>query len=111
MDNAAGHGETEEQQTALEKLKASLRLLPPNSTDLCQPCDSFVIQKLKERWVALWDEKEATLLTSPEWVAGRGWGKLPNPGKRFFLKLAATVVRDVNKKCGTTTGLVTPVKR
>ena len=97
LDNAAGHGETEEQQTALEKLKASLRFLPPNSTDVCQPCDSFVIQKLKERWVALWDEKKATLLTSPEWVEGRGSGKLPNPGKRFFLKLAATVVRDVNK--------------
>ena len=85
LDNCSGHGETDPQQAALQKLMTSLRFLPPNATDLCQPCDSFVIQKLKDRWLALWDEKKSELLQSPEWNDGVGSGKLPNPGKEFFL--------------------------
>ena len=96
LDNFSRHGETDPQQAALQKLKTSLRFLPPNATDLCQSCDSFVIQKLKDRWLALWDEKKSELLKSPEWNDGVGSGKLPNPGKQFFLQLAARVVRDVN---------------
>lgn len=47
LDNCAGHGEMLENNLSLEALKSSLRFLPAIATDFCQPCDSFVIQKLK----------------------------------------------------------------
>jgi hypothetical protein len=31
---------------------------PPNATHLCQPCDSFVISKIKEAWGKRWDKKK-----------------------------------------------------
>ncbi|KAL0229044.1 hypothetical protein GEMRC1_013664 [Eukaryota sp. GEM-RC1] len=77
----------------VEKLGAELRFLPANSTHLSQPCDSFVIQKIKEIWTGLWEKKKLELVNSETFTES---GKLPNPGKRYFLELAAEAVRRVN---------------
>ena len=96
VDNAGGHAETEEVRKALEKTNTELRLLPKNATELCQPADSFVIQKVKTAWRTMWDEKRMSMVSNEEWTNWKnGSGKLPNPGKRFFLQLAAAAVRDV----------------
>ncbi|KAE9040393.1 hypothetical protein PR001_g7088 [Phytophthora rubi] len=85
----------------LEKLNASLKFFPPNATDLCQPADSFVIAKIKDEWRRLWNEKKIELIEGNAWqnkVRSDGaWsGKLKNPGKIYFLTLAAKAVRRVN---------------
>ena len=101
LDNCGGHNETIQAQRALQKLNATIRFLPPNSTDLCQPAYSFIISKIKDEWTHLWDEKKIDLIEAGAWQKNSkspsgSSGKLKNPGKRFFLTLAATAVRRVN---------------
>ncbi|KAL0217568.1 hypothetical protein RCL1_008149 [Eukaryota sp. TZLM3-RCL] len=93
-DNAPSHKETEEVQHALERINASILFLPKNATDLVQPCDSFVIAKIKEVWTRKWEEQKMRMIQNNEWSASSG--KLPNPGKTFFLQLAADTIQEVN---------------
>lgn len=59
--------------------------------------DSFVIEKIKGTGRRIWDENRMSMI---EQDSGIDWEnvsrKLPNPGKRFFIKLAADVGREVN---------------
>lgn len=97
--NAGGHARNDEVRAALQKSNTELRLLPKNATEICQPADSFVIQKIKTAWRAMWDEKCMEMVTKDEWTCFKnGSGKLPNPAKRFFLQLAADSVRAVAKQ-------------
>lgn len=101
LDNASGHNDTDELRSSLETAKASLHFFPENATDLVQPADSFVISKIKDVWRANWDLKKVELIQANNWQdrvrADGAWsGKLPQPGKRFFLQLAADAVRAVN---------------
>ena len=100
LDNCGGHNPTAEQQAALQEINACLRFLPPNSTDLCQPADSFIISKIKDAWTQGWNEKRMELIANGEFQtkhgSSEGSGKLKNPGKLFFLRLAAQSVRKVN---------------
>lgn len=47
VDNVSGHEFTEEVKEALSTMNTEIPLLPKNATDLCQPTDSFIIQKRK----------------------------------------------------------------
>ena len=97
MDNCSAHNETPEQLEALEKINAKIRKLPANSTHLCQPLDSFVIQKVKEVWRKEWEAEKLKFIENGDWSSGRnGSGKLNNPGKHFFLQLASKAVQKVN---------------
>ena len=58
LDNYGGHNITPELESALQKTNTKLLFLPPCSTDLCQPADSFVISKIKDAWTRSWDEKK-----------------------------------------------------
>eukprot|EP00644_Phytophthora_capsici_P005978 jgi/Phyca11/98043/e_gw1.2.1094.1 len=74
-----------------------------NATDLCQPADSFVIAKIKYEWRRMWNEKKIELIEEEAWQNkkrsdGTWSGKLKNPGKHFFLALAAKAVRQVNSQ-------------
>lgn len=72
--------------------------MPNNTIDLCQPADSFIIQKIKTVWRRIWDEKRFKMIESDKWVDWRdGSGMLTNPGKRFYLQLAAAVIKDVDR--------------
>lgn len=102
VDNAAGHREDASLSDELSRKRVDLRFLPANSTDLCQPADANVIQMLKKVWRDEW-EKEKLRLAS-EWRfsnvpngAGEWSGKLKQPGKRFFLSLAARCCRQVSE--------------
>ena len=81
MDNCGGHNETADSVAALNRINSSIAKLPPNSTHLCQPADSFVISKLKTFWTRIWDLKKLELMNDNHWTKS---GKLPNPGKTFF---------------------------
>lgn len=101
LDNFSGHNNTEELQQALEGLKATLRFFPSNATDLIQPADSFVISKIKDYWREQWNLKKIELIRENHWQDrvrrdGTWSGKLQQPGKQFFLRLAADSVRAVN---------------
>ena len=98
MDNCSSHGLTPELQAALESKRTEIRFLPANATHLLQPADSFVIQKIKEKWSERWEKHkfQKLLQIATEGTEPRN-GALPNPGKIYFLKLAADAVRDVNR--------------
>lgn len=98
VDNCSGHNTTPGVEEALKGINTELRKLPPNATDLVQPADSFIISKLKDAWRREWDLHKASEIARGAWMgSGSGAsGKLRNPGKAFFLKLAAKAVREVN---------------
>jgi DDE superfamily endonuclease len=98
LDNCGGHNETRESAATLEKIVTGIRLLPKNSTHLTQPADSFVIQKIMQAWQQGWDAKKVEMIKDGDCKSGtHSSGKLKNPGYKFFLKLAAESVREVNK--------------
>lgn len=96
LDNCSGHNDTPQLQQASSSINTEIRQFPPNCTHLIQPCDSFVIQKIKSAWTRKWELHKLGLIKEGKWKDGSG--KLFNPGKRFFLKLAAEAVMEVNKQ-------------
>ena len=97
LDNCSGHAMTEEVIETLRKTRTEVRFLPANATDLWQPADSFVFQKIKAAWRARWDAKKPSMIEQNMWIDPRqGSGKLVNSGKTYFLNLAKNTVRDMN---------------
>ena len=50
VDNCTSHNMTPKLSTVLEANNAILKYLPPCSTHLCQPADTFIISKVKDAW-------------------------------------------------------------
>ena len=50
LDNCSGHMLSDPVKEALNNISASLKFLTKNATHLCQPLDSFIIQKLRGYW-------------------------------------------------------------
>ncbi|KAI2506922.1 hypothetical protein MHU86_7514 [Fragilaria crotonensis] len=101
LDNCGGHNHSDALTAALEATHTHIKYFPPCATDKVQPADSFVISKIKDAWKKRWDIKKMEMIRENMWSNGvrrdGAWsGKLQNPGKRFFLQLAADSVRDVN---------------
>lgn len=100
VDNCSGHNENESIALACAAINTELRKLPANATDLVQPADSFLISKIKDAWRRVWDQYKLQMINEKRWmpeVEGSS-GKLRNPGKYFFLELAALSVREVNSQ-------------
>lgn len=77
--------------------RTKLLFLAKNTTILCPPADSFVIQKIKSDWMRKWDKMELEMIEKKNWVYWKdGSGELAKSGKRFYLMLAASVVREVS---------------
>lgn len=95
VDNCGGHVVNDEVEATLRSLNTAIHKLPPNATDLVQPADSFVIQKLKELWRRHWEFYKSKCVRENNWT--RTSGCIPNPGKTFYLKLCAQVVREFNE--------------
>ena len=103
VDNCTGHNMTPQLNVVLEAKQAILKYLPSCSTHLCQPADTFIISKVKDAWTRRWEAKKIELIVANTWqntprTDGQWSGKLINPGKRFFLQLAADSVEDVNRE-------------
>ena len=101
VDNCGGHNASQDLERALAETQTTIHFFPPCATDLVQPADSFVISKIKDEWTRRWDIKKLELINGNDWSnnvrADGGWsGKLKNPGKSYFLQLAADCVRAVN---------------
>ncbi|KAL3678568.1 hypothetical protein R1sor_021524 [Riccia sorocarpa] len=101
LDNAPEHTRTAAIDQALAEINYDVRSLPENVTHLIQPCDSFIISKIKDAWTRRWELKKVDLIKSNQWQGDRTRGTsgaLKNPGQRYFLKLAADSVADVNSQ-------------
>lgn len=99
VDNCSSHTDGDAIQDCLRNIRTTLQKFPPNATHLIQPADSFIIQKIKEAWRKLWDEYKYRCIKAGEWMDsanGKSSGKIRNPGKTFFLRLASEAVRQVN---------------
>lgn len=66
-----------------------------------------MIQKLKDAWQRHWDEYKSDCIEKG--LRKREGVLVPNPGKTFYLKLVAKVVREV--KLGTGMVLIMPVRQ
>lgn len=100
IDNFRVHIITDEQKAALEAINTEIRFFPRNPTHIIQLADSFVIKKTKEAWISRWKKHKIHFLftvVSPD-TYNTTSGHLPNPGKRFYLRLAEDTVRDVNQQ-------------
>ncbi|RLN96449.1 hypothetical protein BBJ28_00024737 [Nothophytophthora sp. Chile5] len=61
------------------------------------PADRFPIQRIKEHWRRLAERRNMDAIRKGDWKTGTSSsGKLANPGKKFFLELAAECIRLVN---------------
>lgn len=104
LDNCSSHAVDEEGEDVLERKNIVLHHLPKNATDLCQPLDSFVLKVFKDCWKQKWNRKKWDLIgansSNGNTSSGKEWSgkKLSNPGKRFFLELAAEVAREINAR-------------
>lgn len=67
MDNASGHKVLHKTTLQLNRTCTELCHFPPNSTHLTQPCDFFVISKIKDAWMRRWEEKKLELLRVDDW--------------------------------------------
>jgi hypothetical protein len=79
----------------LELSNATLRYLVAAATNKIQPCDSFVILKIKDAWMEIWDNYKFKAIKDGLWHEGSG--ALQNLGKPFFLHMATEAVRRVNE--------------
>lgn len=87
VDNCSSHAVDADLQAMLLRLRTDIHKFPPNATDLVQPADSFVIQKIKEVWKRRWDEYKLQCIHNNvyETSGSRGGsGRIQNPGKLFF---------------------------
>lgn len=96
VDNCSGHTNTMELEKACDVINTKIKYFPPNATHLVQPCDSFVIQKIKRAWSTEWETYKMQMIKLNKWKDSSG--KIANPGKTYFLKLAAKCVRQVNQQ-------------
>ncbi|KAL3676680.1 hypothetical protein R1sor_026628 [Riccia sorocarpa] len=72
IDNVSSHNLTPEVQAALDNIRTQVRFLPENSTHLIQPCDSFVISKIKDAWTRMWEEYKLQMIVNGDWQGGGG---------------------------------------
>lgn len=94
MDTCSGHVMNDETRLCLSRIGAVLKMLPPNTTQLIQLADSFIIHKMKDAWRMRWKEYKYECIHSN--LRTEVSGKFGNTGKSFFLSLAAVVLHDLN---------------
>ena len=103
LDNCSGHSMTSRLVVVLATKNIFFKFLPQCFTHLCQPADTFLISKIKDAWTRRWEAKKTELIQQNAWqnaprADGQWSRKLTNPGKWFFLQLAADSVKDVNQE-------------
>ena len=64
IDNCLSHNLTLRLEAVLQEKHSILRYLPPCSTHLCQPADTFIVSKIKDAWTKRWEEKKTNLIAN-----------------------------------------------
>lgn len=94
LDNCSGHTLTQKVLNALNEIRTTIRYLPPNTTHLCQPLDSFLIQKFKQIWRNKWDAEKLRLCKEQEFSPASG--KIRHPTRHCYMRTAVECVQDIN---------------
>ena len=66
LDNFGGHNGAENLTATFAETKKKLSYIPPCSTHLVQPCDTFVISKIKDEWARLWEVERMRMIRANE---------------------------------------------
>lgn len=101
VDICSSHRKGGDFDMCLSITSTKLHKFPANATHLLEPVDSFVIQKFKDVWRRLWDSHHLKGIKDGrfnDWSNSEASGKLVNPRKLFYFKLAAAIVREVNSQ-------------
>ncbi len=98
VDNFNGHHDdgNGNMHAALESNNATICYLVAAATDKIQSCDSFVILKIKDAYMEIWDDYKFKAIKDGLWREGSS--ALQNPGKLVFMRMAAEAVHWVNKQ-------------
>jgi len=62
LDNCNGHTMTPRLAIVLAPKITIFKFLPPCSTHLCQPTDTFLISKIKNAWTKQWEAQKIELI-------------------------------------------------
>lgn len=95
IDSCRVHNHTELLQSGLESCRTELIRFQPNCTSLAQPLDQLLLRCFKAEWRKRWYSKRNELVAAAEYT---GSGRVPNPGKHYYLKLVRDVVEDLNSR-------------
>lgn len=100
LDNCSSHKTTQRVAEILEMKNIRLHYLPPNSTSLCQPLDSGLIKVVRDVWKRQWNERKDEFIQlqglSGVTTRSRSWSRNIDTSKKFFLRLVASVIQEVN---------------
>lgn len=84
-----------------------LQFTPECTTYFVQTADFFGISTIKDDWRNRWDVRPLYMIRNKMWVNRRsGSGRLVNPDKRYFLKLASDAVHAVGRQRGQGWGVI-----
>jgi hypothetical protein len=72
VDNYGGHNDSAKVQDHLDRVRARIRKLVACATDKVEPCDSFVISKIKDEWSSVWEEYKYQAIKDGQWASGSG---------------------------------------
>lgn len=95
LDNCSGHNLSINLILDVEAINTETRYYPANATHLMLPRDSFAIQNIKGVWSTIWEQHKMEMIQKIIWT--RKSSRVPNPGKEFLLRFAASSVRHVNR--------------
>lgn len=95
IDNCRVHAETVALMDALGTINTELIRFPPNCTHLIQPLDQILLRKIKAEFRKRWEKFRADAV-----IAGifTSTGRIPNPGKHFYLEMVRDVVDEINSR-------------
>ncbi|KAL3699519.1 hypothetical protein R1sor_017541 [Riccia sorocarpa] len=77
-------------RAALDNIRTHVQFLPENSTHLTQPCDTFIVSKIKDAWTRMREQQKVQMFMENDWQGNgdsRTSGLPKNPGKTFFLQV------------------------
>ena len=94
VNNCSGHNETKAMRSSASGIGIDIRYFSSNVTHLIQPCDSFVIQKIKRAYTTHWETWKMYMIRKVMWKDKSG--RLVHPGKTLVFKLIANCIRQVN---------------
>jgi len=102
VDRCKVHEETEYLLEALHDIRTNIVRFPANCTHLIQPLDQILLRMLKAAWRRMWEQYRAEMVQQGIFTST---GRVPNPGKHFYLEMVRDVVDEINEKIDAESGL------
>jgi len=102
IDSCGVHNDTPAFLEALSNINTELIRFPSNCTHLIQPLDQILLRMIKAEIRKRWEKYRADAAAAQIYTST---GRIPNPGKHFYLKLVRDVVDEINTRIDPETGI------